>query len=154
MDDCILKQIKTKTTTYQIYEDVCVTNDLLNAIVNASNPVIVAGYGCMVSGAQKQVVQLNELMNIPVTTSLKGKNVVNEQSNLSLGSLGVTSYGKAYNYILEKADLIIFLGASFNERTSYVWDDKLLKNKKLHRLITILNNWKKSLRPILQYWVI
>ena len=32
---------------------------------------------------------------------------------------------------MDHADLVIFLGAGFNERTSYLWDDKLLANKKV-----------------------
>ncbi len=66
-----------------------------------------------------------------MTTSLKAKGVISEQSALSLGSLGVTSNGYAYRYIIDKADLIIFLGAAFNERTSYLWDQKLLENKEI-----------------------
>jgi acetolactate synthase-1/2/3 large subunit len=49
---------------------------------------------------------------------------------LSLGCLGVTSNGQAYRYIVEHADLVLFLGAGFNERTSYLWDKKLLAGKK------------------------
>ena len=37
--------------------------------------------------------------------------------------------GYAYDYIVNKADLILVLGASFNERTSYLWNKELLKNK-------------------------
>jgi len=62
---------------------------------------------------------------------MKGKGVISEQSALSLGSLGVTSTGYAYKYIVENADAIIFLGAGFNERTSYLWDATLLHNKKI-----------------------
>ena len=68
---------------------------------------------------------------ITVTSSMKGKGVISEQSALSLGSLGVTSSGYAYKYIVENADAIIFLGAGFNERTSYLWDTALLQNKKI-----------------------
>jgi len=71
------------------------------------------------------------MMHIPVTTSLKGKGAISEQSAYSLGSLGVTSYGNAYQYISEKSDLLIFLGAGFNERTSYLWDESLMDNKKI-----------------------
>lgn len=109
----------------------------IHLLETASTPIIIAGNGCLISGAQSQLAQLSELMNIPVTSSLKGKGVIAEQAELSLGSLGVTSYGGAYHYILEQADLIIFLGASFNERTSYVWNNALLDNKKI---IQIDNN--------------
>lgn len=100
--------------------------DLLKA---SKKPIIVSGYGCIKSGAQAVVTELSRTLNIPVTSSLKGKGSVNECSELSLGSLGVTSSGYAFDYIVKKADLIIVLGASFNERTSYLWNDKLLANK-------------------------
>ena len=102
--------------------------DLLRA---ARYPVIVAGYGCVQSGARESVAHLSERFNIPVTTSLKAKGVVAEGTALSLGCLGVTSNGAAYRYLVDHADLLIFLGASFNERTSYLWDAKLLSGKKL-----------------------
>ncbi len=57
--------------------------------------------------------------------------MVAEGTPLSLGCLGVTSNGDAYRYLAEHADLLIFLGAGFNERTSYLWDTKLLANKKI-----------------------
>jgi len=104
---------------------------LTGLILESRNPVIVAGYGCIKSGAQQQVSELSDSLNIPVTSSMKGKGVISEQSALSLGSLGVTSTGYAYKYIVENADAIIFLGAGFNERTSYLWDDTLLHNKKI-----------------------
>ena len=102
--------------------------DLLRA---SRTPVIVAGYGCIQSGARDVVAAFAERFNIPVTTSLKAKGVVAEGTPLSLGCLGVTSNGEAYRYLADHADLLIFLGAGFNERTSYLWDAKLLTNKKI-----------------------
>lgn len=104
---------------------------LAELILAARHPVIIAGYGCLRANAQGEVEQLSALLNIPVTTSLKAKGVISEQSPLALGSLGVTSSGHAYKYIVDNADLLIFLGASFNERTSYLWDASLLAGKKI-----------------------
>ncbi len=100
-------------------------------ILAARRPVIVAGYGALRSGAQEELAQLSALLNIPVTSSLKAKGVISEQSPLALGSLGVTSSGHAFKYIVDSADLLIVLGASFNERTSYLWDQTLLGGKKI-----------------------
>jgi acetolactate synthase-1/2/3 large subunit len=102
--------------------------ELLHA---ARSPVIVAGHGCIQAGARDLVAAFSERFNIPVTTSLKAKGVVAEGTPLSLGCLGVTSNGDAYRYLVEHADLLIFLGAGFNERTSYLWDTKLLTGKKI-----------------------
>ena len=97
----------------------------------AKDPVIIAGHGCLRSGAQSELARLSEMLAIPVASSLKAKGVISEQSSLSLGSLGVTSSGQAYKYIVENADLLVFLGAGFNERTSYLWDKRLLDGKKI-----------------------
>lgn len=104
---------------------------LVDLLAAAVRPVIVAGHGCLNANAQAQVARLSEQLRIPVASSLKAKGIVDEQSALSLGCLGVTSDGQAYRYMVEHADLLIFLGASFNERTSYLWDARLLAGKKL-----------------------
>ncbi|PVV10786.1 MAG: acetolactate synthase [gamma proteobacterium symbiont of Ctena orbiculata] len=100
-------------------------------LLEASQPVIVAGYGAIRSGARDAVSAFSQLLQLPVASSLKGKGIVSEDSTLSLGSLGVTSSGNAYKFIVEKADLLIILGAGFNERTSYVWDHSLLRDRKI-----------------------
>jgi acetolactate synthase-1/2/3 large subunit len=97
----------------------------------ARRPLIIAGYGCIRAGAQEALRNISERLNIPVTSSLKAKGAVDERSPLSLGSLGVTSGGHALRYLEQEADLVMVLGAGFNERTSYVWDKNLLAGKKL-----------------------
>ncbi len=97
----------------------------------AQRPLIVAGYGCIRAGAQATLQRISQRLNIPVTSSLKAKGAVDERSPLALGSLGVTSGGDALRYLEQEADLVLLLGASFNERTSYVWDKKLLAGKRL-----------------------
>lgn len=100
-------------------------------IREAKRPLIVAGYGCIRSGAQAALRRISERLNIPVTSSLKAKGAVDERSALALGSLGVTSGGHAMRYLEQEADLVLVLGAGFNERTSYVWDKNLLAGKTL-----------------------
>jgi len=134
VDEDILDNIKTKGQVYTVDKYSPPVEALTRLIAEAKRPVILAGYGCIRSGAQEVVSQLSDSLNIPVATSLKGKGVISEQSAMSLGSLGVTSNGTAYGYIVEHADLVIFLGASFNERTSYLWDKKLLDNKKVAQI--------------------
>lgn len=104
-------------------------DQFIDLLKNSNKPVIVSGYGCIKSGAQSLVTELSKSLNIPVTSSLKGKGSINECSSLSLGSLGVTSSGYAFDYIVKQSDLVIVLGASFNERTSYLWNDELLGDK-------------------------
>lgn len=104
--------------------------DLARMIVQARHPVLVAGDGCIRSGAQAVVAELAETFRIPVATSINGKGIIDEKSPLSLGCLGITSDGHAWRHIVDCADLVIFLGASFNERTSRLWNPELLAGKK------------------------
>ena len=131
VDDAILDRIETARRPVPSIDASQPVRELAEMLMAASHPVIVAGYGCIHAGAQSELARLSEQLNIPVTTSLKAKGAISEQSPLSLGSLGVTSSGHAYKYILDHADLILFLGASFNERTSYVWEGKLLEGKRI-----------------------
>lgn len=131
VDDNALDQALTDTSIHSVYESFQPIEALTDLLAKSEHPVIVAGYGCIKSGAQQLVTQISEILNIPVSTSLKGRGVISEHSALSLGSLGVTSSGYAHQYIVEQSDLIIFLGAGFNERTSYLWDRNILSNKKI-----------------------
>jgi len=131
VDESILDQVMTRRPLNGIsvrHEEVSALADLL---LDSDNPVIVAGYGCIRSGSEALVDQLSDSLNIPVTTSLKAKGVICEASPRALGSLGVTSTGHAYRYIVDHADAVVFLGAGFNERTSYLWDDELLQGKRI-----------------------
>ncbi len=121
--------------------------ELASLIRAADCPVIVAGYGCIRSGAREAVANLSRDHGIPVAISLKGKGVVAEGTPLSLGCLGVTSDGAAYRYLVEHADLVIFLGAGFNERTSYLWDERLLAGKKVAQVDRDAAQLGKVYRP-------
>ena len=134
VDADILRNIKTKRHVYAVDKNSPPVDALAQQISEAKHPVILAGYGCIKSGAQDIVSQLSKSLNIPVATSLKGKGVIGDASELSLGSLGVTSDGRAYRYIVQQADMVLFLGAGFNERTSYLWDQKILRNKKVAQI--------------------
>jgi len=152
VDDCILDSVITERRTTAIRNNSLPVEDFTQILNNSEKPVIIAGHGCIKADAQKEIDELSEWLNIPVTTSLKGKGVISEQSSRSLGSLGVTSYSGARNYIVEEADLLIFLGASFNERTSYLWDKTLLNGKKIIQIDTCPEQLEKVFKadlPIL-----
>jgi acetolactate synthase I/II/III large subunit len=107
---------------------------LLEMLAAARSPFILAGHGIIRSQASDELQTLCEHLDIPVATSLKGKGAIAENHPLALGTLGVTSYGPAYQRLTEEADLLIILGASYNERTSYVWRSDLTRDKKLVRI--------------------
>lgn len=107
------------------------TDEMARMLREARHPVIVAGHGCFLSGAQAALQRLGERLAIRVTTTLKGKGLIAESDPRALGCLGVTSDGSAFRHIVEHADLVIVLGAGFNERTSYLWDPQLMAGKRV-----------------------
>src|SRR5213083_2062131 len=82
------------------------------ALVGAERPVIYAGQGVHYAKAWKQLRELAELLEAPVTTSLQGKSAFPESHPLSLGS-GGRSISAQLHHFLTNADLIFGIGCSF-----------------------------------------
>ena len=87
--------------------------ELAAALVAARRPVIYAGQGVHYARAWRQLRELAELLEAPVTTSLQGKSAFPENHPLSLGS-GGRSISKQLHHVLNQADLIFGIGCSFS----------------------------------------
>ncbi len=146
VDAGLLDRLRTTPTATRLVAEEPVRR-LARMLTDARQPVIVAGYGCIRAGAQAELARLSQTLGIPVATSLKAKGAVDEDAPLALGSLGVTSSGEAYRYIVERADLLLILGASFGERTSYVWDADLLAGKCIVQVDLDARQLDKVFRP-------
>lgn len=84
-------------------------------LLSARKPVVYAGGGVISASASKELRELAELLEFPVTTTLLGKGAFPETDRLSLGMLGM--HGTSYaNYVMMKTDLILAVGARFDDR--------------------------------------
>ncbi|WP_162918691.1 thiamine pyrophosphate-requiring protein [Taklimakanibacter deserti] len=92
--------------------------DLANAILRARAPVIVAGQGILYAEACRELLELAELTQIPVMSTLNGKSCFPENHPLALGCAGYSRPDQVIHF-LDKADLIIGLGTSFT-RSDYI----------------------------------
>ncbi len=86
----------------------------------AERPVIVAGGGVRASGAAAELVALAERLNIPVATSLNGKDVIPGVHPLSVGVVGTYSRESA-NRVVNEADLVAFIGTTAGGMTTHFW---------------------------------
>jgi acetolactate synthase-1/2/3 large subunit len=86
----------------------------------AERPVIVAGGGVHASGAQADVVALAEALQIPVATSLNGKDTIPATHPLSVGVAGTYSRESA-NRAVNRADLVCFIGTEAGGMTTHFW---------------------------------
>ncbi len=131
VEESLLDHISFSCPPVKSGEDVVMLNGIFSVLRAAAHPVVLAGYGSVLSNAEGSIARFCMKTNIPVTTSLKARGIIPETSSLSLGVLGITSGESAFRYIYEKADVIVIAGASFGERTSYNWNTELLKGKKI-----------------------
>jgi len=92
----------------------------LKVLQGAQRPVIVAGGGVRASGAQRELVALAEALQIPVVTSLNGKDSIPGNHPLSIGVVGSYSRESA-NLLVNAADLICFVGTETGGMTTHFW---------------------------------
>lgn len=85
-------------------------------IINkAERPIIYAGGGVKISGAEKELLQFAEKAGIPVATSMMGRDVFPSNNRLCTWMVGMHGT-KASNFGIIESDLVLALGARFSDR--------------------------------------
>jgi len=86
-------------------------------IMEAQRPVLYVGGGVISSGADKELAELVDLMQIPVVMTLMGKGAFPASHPLNIGVIGM--HGSKYgNMALTESDLLIAVGARFSDRVT------------------------------------
>ncbi|HRM69043.1 MAG TPA: thiamine pyrophosphate-dependent enzyme, partial [Thauera phenylacetica] len=84
-------------------------------INEAERPVLYLGGGVVASGAAPLAVQLAEQAGLPTTMTLMALGAMPMDHPLSIGMLGM--HGARYtNFVLEEADVLVCVGARFDDR--------------------------------------
>ncbi|HEY2150755.1 MAG TPA: biosynthetic-type acetolactate synthase large subunit [Vicinamibacterales bacterium] len=105
--------------------------DAIELINAAERPLILAGHGVMVSGAERQLIELAERGQIPVAVTLLGIGGVAASHPLNLGMMGM--HGEAWvNNAIQEADLLIALGMRFDDRVTGNLKTYARNAKKIH----------------------
>lgn len=100
-------------------------------IRHASRPVIYAGGGINLAHAGNELTEFANKTGIPITTTLLGKGGIPEDNPLYLGMLGMHGTYAA-NMAMTRADLVIALGARFDDRVTGKVDEFLKQAKIIH----------------------
>ena len=132
-------------------------------ILNSSMPIIYAGGGVIISNSSCELVELAETINAPVTTTLMGISSIPTGHPLYVGMLGM--HGSKYaNYAVQESDLIIAVGARFDDRVTGKLESfapnarvihidvdpaEISKNVKVH--IPIVGDAKQVLKSLNKY---
>lgn len=96
--------------------------NVLQLIHDSTQPLLYIGGGVINSNAENELKELVELFQLPVTTTLMGKGSFPENHPLALGMLGM--HGTAYaNFAVSECDLLIAIGARFDDRVTGKLED-------------------------------
>ncbi len=132
------------------------------AINESKRPVLYVGGGVIISGACEELRVLAQKANIPVTTTLMGLGAYDQNRPESLDMLGM--HGSAYaNYAVQHADLLISVGARFDDRVTGKLDtfaphakivhidlDPANIGKNIHTDIPVVGDAKEVLKALLE----
>ncbi|MDP6685649.1 MAG: biosynthetic-type acetolactate synthase large subunit [Candidatus Omnitrophota bacterium] len=100
-------------------------------ISKSKKPVLYVGGGVIISGATKNLFELVKKTEIPITMTLMALGAFPGTHKLSLGMLGM--HGTAYaNHAIQDSDLIISVGARFDDRVTGKLDEFAPHAKIIH----------------------
>ena len=118
--EVIIEENFTRVPAYRPEPEAAMVRAAAQALSAAQRPVIVAGGGVTASGAQQEVVQLAEMMSIPVATSLNAKTAIPDGHPLSVGVCG--SYSRTCaNRLVSEADLVLYIGSHTGSQVTNEW---------------------------------
>ena len=103
----IIKYKNTKDKDYLL--------EISKVINKSEKPILYLGQGA--NGLSNKLMRFIERYNIPVTTTIHGLGLIDQNHYLSLKWLGMHGYAPA-NYAIQESDCIICLGARFDDRTT------------------------------------
>ena len=89
-------------------------DEAARVFLQARAPIIHAGQGVLYAGATEELVELAEIVQVPVMTTLLGKSAFPEDHPLSLGTGAATMTGPVVHF-LGNADVVLGIGCSFTK---------------------------------------
>jgi len=90
-------------------------------LLKAEKPVIVCGQGALISKASKVVMELAEILQIPVATTTPGKGTVPETHPLALRVIGARGGMEYSNNFVLNADTVFFVGTNTDSSSTNHW---------------------------------
>lgn len=117
-----------KPTLYGHHPQIAKAAQMLS---EAKKPLIYVGGGAILGEAWEEVTAMAERLNIPVTTTLMGLGAFPETKPQSVGMLGM--HGTWYaNMAMTECDVLLAVGARFDDRVTGRLDGFSQKSRKIH----------------------
>ena len=126
-------KIKKNVTANLPKIDPKIINKVVDLLINAEKPIIYGGGGVINAGpkASTLLTELVDLLNVPVTLTLMGLGAVSNKNKNFLGMLGMHGTYEA-NLAMHNCDLMLNVGARFDDRVTGRLNAFAPKSKKIH----------------------
>ena len=122
-----------RPTSHQF--DRSAVQEACHRLLAANRPAILVGSGVATAGAEEHVESLADLLPARVATTPRAKGLFPEDHPLSLGVLGFAGHRDAREALLGKqVDVLLTVGASLNETTTFNWQAALRGERTLIQL--------------------
>lgn len=93
----------------------------IDVLLAAKKPVIICGQGALISRASEAVLELAELLQIPVGTTTPGKGTIAETHPLALRVIGARGGMDYSNSYVRDADTVFFVGTNTDSSGTDHW---------------------------------
>jgi acetolactate synthase-1/2/3 large subunit len=123
--------IEVKSYRPQLHASPAAVRRAVREMMQAKKPVLYVGGGAIAAGANEEVRQLAEKLNLPTTCTLMGLGAFPASHPLSLGMLGMHG-GYWTNMAVDNCDLLISVGARFDDRVTGKLDEFAKGAKIIH----------------------
>lgn len=104
----------------------------LDLLLAAERPLLLSGGGVIIGEAHEELVELAELLQVPVQVTLMGKGSIDEDHTLYSGMTGVQTSQRYGNASFLESDLVLALGARFGDRHTGTLDVYRGERKFIH----------------------
>ena len=92
-----------------------------DALLAAERPLIICGGGPVIAGAEAPLQSLAELLEIPVATTISGQGSIPDGHPLAVGVVGSNGGTPATRALVDRADLVMFVGCRAGSVTTERW---------------------------------
>ena len=119
-------EFKGLRASFNLEEEHIYIKHALKEICLARKPVIVTGGGSV--GASKELTSFAKALNLPVVTTLMGIGSYPQSDENYMGMVGIFG-DKSANELLKQSDLVLSVGARFNDRITCKFEEGELARK-------------------------
>ncbi|TNJ20254.1 acetolactate synthase 2 catalytic subunit [Aeromonas sobria] len=133
--DVQLAAVPTQSPLFAVEEPEALNPSELTAartlIAAAERPVLYVGGGVGMANAEQQLRDFAAVTGMPAVTTLKGIGALDPDSPIYLGMLGMHGT-KAANYAVQQCDLLLVVGARFDDRVTGKLEEFAPEAKVIH----------------------